>query len=84
MQYILVLSKFYPIFKVAAHRSKKKPPVKMAQPNNETDYDKQFQEDIEKATALSMETLALDQFKRNKIHSPADVTSSNIFKSNCK
>lgn len=33
---------------------------------NETDYDKQFNEDLEKATALSLETLALEEFRRNK------------------
>lgn len=33
---------------------------------NETDYDKQFKEDLEKAAALSMESLALEEFRRNK------------------
>lgn len=37
---------------------------------NETDYDKQFKEDMEKATALSMETLALEEFQRKRpLHS---------------
>lgn len=55
----------------------------------ESDYDKQFQEDLEKATALSMETLAMDQFKRNKLqYSHSDVSSSSstgmFYKSQCK
>lgn len=52
----------------------------------ETDYEKQFREDLEKATALSMETLALDQYRRNKLqysHSDVSATSS-IYKSTCK
>lgn len=36
---------------------------------NESEYERQFREDLEKATALSMETLALDQFRRNKLYS---------------
>lgn len=53
------------------------------------DYDKQFQEDLEKATALSLETLALDQYRRNKLqYSSVDNvsnTSSALFKSSaCK
>lgn len=32
----------------------------------ETDYDKQYQEDLEKAQALSLESLALEQFKNKK------------------
>lgn len=37
---------------------------------NETDIEKQFKEDLEKATALSLETLALEEFHRNKsLHS---------------
>lgn len=55
---------------------------------NETDSDKQFQEDLEKATALSLETLALEEFHRNKLHlhSSNDVSSaSSIIKfSTCK
>lgn len=41
---------------------------------NETDYDKQFKEDLEKATALSLETLALEQFHRNKSQHGGSVT----------
>lgn len=41
---------------------------------NETDYDKQFKEDLEKATALSLETLALEQFRRNKSQHGTSVT----------
>lgn len=33
---------------------------------NETDFDKQFKEDLERATALSLETLALEEFRRNR------------------
>lgn len=33
---------------------------------NETDFDKQFKDDLEKATALSLETLALEEFHRNR------------------
>lgn len=51
--------------------------------HNESDYDKQFQDDLEKATALSLETLALDQFKRNKFRY-SDSTTQNIYKSTCK
>lgn len=40
----------------------------MANPN-ESELERQFREDLEKATALSMETLALDQFRRNKLYS---------------
>lgn len=31
------------------------------------DYDKQFQEDLERAQALSLESLALEQFKTKKL-----------------
>lgn len=31
------------------------------------DYDKQFQEDLERAQALSLESLALEQFKNKKL-----------------
>lgn len=51
------------------------------------DYDKQYEDDIEKATALSLETLALDQFRRNKLQysSITDVsTATSILKSTCK
>ena len=46
----------------------------------ESDYDRQFREDLEKATALSMETLALDQFRRNKLYRSDSLTEqqSNI------
>lgn len=36
----------------------------MAKP--ESDFDKQYQEDLEKAQALSLESLALEQFKNKK------------------
>lgn len=35
--------------------------------NREVDVEKQFQDDLEKATALSLETLALDEFRRSKL-----------------
>ena len=51
---------------------------------NETDYDKQFKEDLEKATALSMETLALEEFRRNRSSNAGavggDLTCSNSMK----
>lgn len=31
-----------------------------------SDYDKQYQEDLERAQALSLESLALEQFKNKK------------------
>lgn len=31
------------------------------------DYDRRFQEDLEKAQALSLETLALEEFKNRKL-----------------
>ncbi|KAJ8724887.1 hypothetical protein PYW07_015845 [Mythimna separata] len=37
-----------------------------------SDYDLQFQADLEKAQALSLESLALDQFRRQKLLSSAD------------
>lgn len=50
------------------------------------DYDKQEEEDLEKAKALSLETLALDQYRRNRFqYGMTDVSSStNIYKSTCK
>lgn len=45
----------------------------------QTEYDKQFQADLERATALSMETHAMDQYKRNKLqysHSDHQQSSS--------
>lgn len=38
-------------------------------PQEETmaDYEKQFQEDLERAQALSLESLALEQFKTKKL-----------------
>lgn len=34
--------------------------------NEEMDYDKQFQADLERAQALSLETLALEKFRMQK------------------
>lgn len=39
------------------------------------DYDQIFQEDLEKAQALSLETLALEEFKNRKLQS--EFSSSN-------
>lgn len=38
----------------------------MANNTSESDYERQFQADLEKAAALSLETLALDEFKRKQ------------------
>uniref|UniRef100_T1H169 Uncharacterized protein n=1 Tax=Megaselia scalaris TaxID=36166 RepID=T1H169_MEGSC len=42
--------------------------------SREVDYEKQFKDDLEKATALSLETLALEEFRRSKLGyiSPAE------------
>ncbi|XP_050681509.1 phosphatidylinositol 4-phosphate 3-kinase C2 domain-containing subunit alpha isoform X2 [Leptidea sinapis] len=40
-----------------------------------SDYDMQFQEDLEKAQALSLESLALEQFRRQKLLSAAGTDS---------
>lgn len=51
------------------------------------DYDKQFKDDLEKATALSLETLALDQFRRNRVQYGEvtdSATTTNILRSTCK
>lgn len=53
---------------------------------NESEYDRQFREDLEKATALSMETLALDQFRRNKLYrndSLSEQQNSSLYGSSC-
>lgn len=36
-----------------------------------SDYDLQFEADLEKAQALSLESLALEQFRRQKLQSTA-------------
>lgn len=57
----------------------------MANPN-ESEHDRQFREDLEKATALSMETLALDQFRRNKLYrsdSTSEQHSNPLYGSTC-
>lgn len=49
------------------------------------DYEKQFQDDLEKATALSLETLALDQYRRNKLqYSHSDVSANSSIYKYCK
>lgn len=57
----------------------------MANPN-ESEHDRQFREDLEKATALSMETLALDQFRRNKLYRSDSISeqhSNSLYGSSC-
>lgn len=57
---------------------------KMANVNpNESEYERQFREDLEKATALSMETLALDQFRRNKLYSNDSRSEHTAYGSTC-
>lgn len=41
------------------------------------DYDKRYQEDLEKAQALSLETLALEEFKNKKLKSQSSTCSEN-------
>ncbi|XP_055378493.1 phosphatidylinositol 4-phosphate 3-kinase C2 domain-containing subunit alpha [Condylostylus longicornis] len=43
---------------------------------SELDYEKKFQDDLEKATALSLETLALEQYRRTKHFSPTSTRIS--------
>lgn len=42
------------------------------------DYDRRFQEDLEKAEALSLETLALEQFRNRKLQSESSKSSERI------
>lgn len=54
---------------------------------NESEHERQFREDLEKATALSMETLALDQFRRNKLYSSDSISEQQnnpFYGSTCK
>ena len=47
----------------------------------ENEYDREFEAELEKAKALSMETLAMEQFRRNKIqHSLSDATANALAK----
>jgi len=39
------------------------------------DYDRRFQEDLEKAQALSLETLALEEFRNQKLKSESSTCS---------
>lgn len=54
------------------------------------EYDeKKFEEDIEKAKALSLETMALDQYHRNKlqyasVHNVTDGSQNQLKLSTCK
>lgn len=52
---------------------------------NESEHERQFREDLEKATALSMETLALDQFRRKKLYSSDSISEqhNNPYGSSC-
>lgn len=40
-----------------------------------SDYDRKFQEDLEKAQALSLETLALEEFRNKKLQSQSSISS---------
>jgi len=42
------------------------------------DYDRTFQEDLEKAQALSMESLALEEFRNKKMQSESSTYSEKI------
>lgn len=42
------------------------------------DYDRTFQEDLEKAQALSMESLALEEFRNKKLQSESSSYSERI------
>lgn len=42
------------------------------------DYDRTFQEDLEKAQALSMESLALEEFRNKKMQSESSTYSERI------
>lgn len=58
----------------------------MANPD-ESEDERRFREDLEKATALSMETLALDQFRRNKLYSSDSISEqykNSLYGSACK
>lgn len=51
------------------------------------DYDKKFQDDLEKAAALSLESLALDHFRRNRhLYStpPGNKNPKNDTEATCK
>lgn len=40
------------------------------------DYDRRYQEDLEKAQALSLETLALEEFRNRKLQSESSTCSN--------
>lgn len=48
---------------------------------SQSDYDKKYQEDLEKAQALSLETLALEKFKQEKQKTELQNTHSFVVKS---
>lgn len=42
----------------------------------EMDYEKQYQEDLERAQALSLESLALEQFRKNRLKTITEQTKN--------
>lgn len=44
------------------------------------DYEKQFQEDLERAQALSLESLALEQFRNQKRLQELNISTKNVAK----
>lgn len=44
-----------------------------------SDYDLQFQADLEKAQALSLESLALEQFRRQKLLSSTGIWRNFVY-----
>lgn len=47
-----------------------------------TDYDKKFEEDLERAQALSLESLALEQFRNKRLQELSRSTSNGETKKN--
>ena len=43
-----------------------------------TDYERQYQEDLERAQALSLESLALEQFKNKRLQELNAVKNKNV------
>lgn len=48
-----------------------------------TDYDKQYEEDLERAQALSLESLALEQFKTKRLQEIHSSVKSKNVSGNC-
>jgi len=49
------------------------------QRNAVIDHEKQFQEDLERAQALSLESLALEKFRLQKLHSELNTVQQSCF-----